>query len=135
MVTAVAAVIPESAHAATVGILLKFGWLNGGDISRKRRNPRATCECRDEHEGKSATKRHGIIEVGRTSRIRRRRAQDVADTTDAIRAVACIRFVRLGWWLVLSSGWWSVEDLSAVVSVKLADNLRQPRLVRIGGLQ
>jgi len=30
-----------------------------------------------------------------TSRIRRRRAQDVADTTDAIRAVACIRFVRL----------------------------------------
>ena len=33
--------------------------------------------------------------VGRTSRIRRRRAQDVADTTDSLRAVACIRFVRL----------------------------------------
>ena len=31
-----------------------------------------------------------------TSRIRRRRAQDVADTTDSLRAVACIRFVRLG---------------------------------------
>ena len=30
-----------------------------------------------------------------TSRIRRRRAQDVADTTDSLRAVACIRFVRL----------------------------------------
>ena len=35
--------------------------------------------------------------VGRTPRIRRRRAQDVADTTDSLRAVACIRFVRL--WL------------------------------------
>ena len=33
----------------------------------------------------------------RTSRIRRRRAQEVADTTDSLRAVACIRFVRLGW--------------------------------------
>jgi hypothetical protein len=32
--------------------------------------------------------------VGRTSRIRRRRAGSVDDTTDAIRAVACIRFVR-----------------------------------------
>ena len=29
-----------------------------------------------------------------TSRIRRRRAQDVADTTDSLRAVACIRFVE-----------------------------------------
>jgi len=28
----------------------------------------------------------------RTSRIRRRRAQDVADTTDSLRAIACIRF-------------------------------------------
>ncbi len=34
--------------------------------------------------------------VGRTLRIRRRRAQDVADTTDSLRAVACIRFVRPG---------------------------------------
>ncbi len=33
--------------------------------------------------------------LGRTSRIRRRRAGSVADTTDAIQAVACIRFVRL----------------------------------------
>ena len=33
--------------------------------------------------------------VGRTPRIRRRRAQDAADTTDVIRAVAYIRFVRL----------------------------------------
>ena len=32
--------------------------------------------------------------LGRTSRIRRRRAQDVADTTNSHRAVACIRFVR-----------------------------------------
>ena len=31
---------------------------------------------------------------GRTLRIRRRRAGSVDDTTDAIRAVACIRFVR-----------------------------------------
>ena len=31
--------------------------------------------------------------LGRTSRIRRRRAQDVADTTDSLRAVACIFFV------------------------------------------
>ncbi len=35
-----------------------------------------------------------IALVGRTIRIRRRRAQDVADTTDCLRAVACIRFVR-----------------------------------------
>jgi hypothetical protein len=33
-------------------------------------------------------------EVGRTSRIRRRRAEDVADSTGSLRAVACIRFVR-----------------------------------------
>jgi hypothetical protein len=33
-------------------------------------------------------------EDGRTSRIRRRRGVDVADTTDSLRAVACIRFVR-----------------------------------------
>ena len=32
--------------------------------------------------------------VGLTTRIRRRRAGGVDDTTDAIRAVACIRFVR-----------------------------------------
>ncbi len=32
--------------------------------------------------------------LGRTLRIRRRRAQDVADTTDSLRALACIRFVR-----------------------------------------
>jgi hypothetical protein len=32
--------------------------------------------------------------LGRTLRIRRRRAEDVADTTDSLRAVACIRFVR-----------------------------------------
>ena len=38
--------------------------------------------------------------VGRTLRIRRRRAQDVADTTDSLRAVACIRFVRLCWCIV-----------------------------------
>ena len=31
-----------------------------------------------------------ILEL--TLRIRRRRAQDVADTTDSLRAVACIRF-------------------------------------------
>ena len=37
--------------------------------------------------------------LGRTSRIRRRRAQDVADTTDSLQAVACIRFVRP--WLVV----------------------------------
>ena len=30
-----------------------------------------------------------------TSRIRRRRGEDVADTTGSLRAVACIRFVRL----------------------------------------
>ncbi|MEQ1933337.1 MAG: hypothetical protein ABL962_05590 [Fimbriimonadaceae bacterium] len=36
----------------------------------------------------------GVLEVGRTIRIRRRRAGGVDDTTDAIRAVACIRFVR-----------------------------------------
>jgi hypothetical protein len=36
--------------------------------------------------------------VGRTLRIRRRRAESVDDTTDAIRAVACIRFVRLWLW-------------------------------------
>ena len=29
-----------------------------------------------------------------TIRIRRRREQDVADTTESLRAVACIRFVR-----------------------------------------
>jgi len=34
------------------------------------------------------------IVFGRTLRIRRRRAGSVDDTTDAIRAVACIRFVR-----------------------------------------
>jgi hypothetical protein len=34
-----------------------------------------------------------------TSRIRRRRAGGVADTTDSLRAVACIRFVRR--WLVV----------------------------------
>ena len=43
-----------------------------------------------------------IALVGRTSRIRRRRAQDVADTTDSLRAVACIRFVRP--WLVVWFG-------------------------------
>ncbi len=37
--------------------------------------------------------------AGLTLRIRRRRAQDVADTTDSLRAVACIRFVRP--WLVV----------------------------------
>ena len=30
----------------------------------------------------------------------------------------------LGWWLALASGWWGVDDLSAVVSVELTDNLR-----------
>jgi hypothetical protein len=35
-----------------------------------------------------------LITKSGTSRIRRRRAQDVADTTDSLRAVACIRFVR-----------------------------------------
>jgi hypothetical protein len=34
-----------------------------------------------------------------TARIRRRRAQDVADTTDSLRTVVCIRCVRP--WLVL----------------------------------
>ena len=33
--------------------------------------------------------------IPRATRIRRRRAEGVDDTTDAIRAVACIRFVRL----------------------------------------
>ena len=42
----------------------------------------------------------------RTSRIRRRRAQDVADRTDSLRAVACIRFVRH----------WLVNVVSAVMS-------------------
>ena len=36
------------------------------------------------------------VQSGLTSRIRRRRAGSVHDTTDAIRAVACIRFVALG---------------------------------------
>lgn len=35
--------------------------------------------------------------LGRTTRIRRRRAEDVAETTDSLRAVACIRFVRRRW--------------------------------------
>ena len=35
-----------------------------------------------------------LSKLGEPSRIRRRRAQDVADTTDSLRAVACIRFVR-----------------------------------------
>ncbi len=35
---------------------------------------------------------------GLTSRIRRRRARNVDDTTGSLRAVACIRFVQL--WLV-----------------------------------
>ena len=39
-----------------------------------------------------------------TSRIRRRRAQDVADTTNRLRAVACIRFVRLGLVVCLLGG-------------------------------
>jgi len=33
--------------------------------------------------------------LSRTTRIKRRLAQDVADTTDSLRAVACIRFIRL----------------------------------------
>jgi hypothetical protein len=41
-------------------------------------------------------KKRGVGEGGwLTPRIRRRRAGSVDDTTDAIRAVACIRFVRL----------------------------------------
>ena len=40
--------------------------------------------------------------ISRTPRIRRRRGADVADTTDRLRAVACINFVRphlfLAWW-------------------------------------
>jgi hypothetical protein len=36
-----------------------------------------------------------VLFIGRATRIRRRRAGSVDDTTDAIRAVACIRFVRL----------------------------------------
>ena len=38
------------------------------------------------------------LALGRTLRIRRRRAESVDDTTDSLRAVACIRFVRP--WLV-----------------------------------
>jgi hypothetical protein len=42
--------------------------------------------------------------LSRTSRIRRRRAQDVADTTDSLRAVACIRFVRPCSWMLAAHG-------------------------------
>ena len=41
-----------------------------------------------------------------TSRIRRRRAQNVADTTDSLRAVACIRFVRPWLWMDFIQGVW-----------------------------
>ena len=44
-----------------------------------------------------------MLLVGRTTRIRRRRGVDVADTTDSLRAVACIRFVRP--WLSFECGW------------------------------
>jgi hypothetical protein len=37
--------------------------------------------------------------------------------------------------MALASDWCGVEDLSTIMSVELTDNLRQPQLVRIGGLQ
>ena len=57
----------------------------------------------------SSSSVHGewLVVVGRTTRIRRRRAGGADDTTDAIRAVACIRFVRLRlavWRLVHDEG-------------------------------
>jgi hypothetical protein len=58
-----------------------------------------TVNCAMTSEGNQRS--HGMVGglfLGRTSRIRRRRAQDVADTTDSLRAVACIRFVRPWLW-------------------------------------
>ena len=52
---------------------------------------------KDQSRTRSSDDKWDLIEgalVGRTTRIRRRRAGSVDDATDAIRAVACIRFVR-----------------------------------------
>ncbi len=54
----------------------------------------------------------------RTLRIRRRRAQDVADTTDSLRAVACIRFVRP--WFVMVAGH-DLGLLESLVVLKTTD--------------
>jgi hypothetical protein len=94
MVTAVAAVIPEGAHTATVGILLQFDWLNGGDISGKRRNPRATGESRDEHEEKNATKRHDVFEVSRTTQAQRPGTRDATMATTTFPPGSLQRMVR-----------------------------------------
>ena len=56
------------------------------DYGHERRHAEAVAESLDRE-----------LRFRRTTRIRRRRTQDVADTTDSLRAVACIRFVRLGW--------------------------------------
>ncbi len=56
-----------------------------------------------------------------TSKLWRRRAQDVADTTDSLRAVACIRFVRPWGCLRLDHG-----DVAACAeNTRLAGSHRQ----------
>ena len=72
------------------------GW--GSVTGNERRRPSAPFDvfdfCSVTFFKSSDPGRPLLLCSGRTPRIRRRRAQDVADTTDSLRAVACIRFVR-----------------------------------------
>lgn len=71
------------------------------------------------------------VEVGRTFRIRRWRAGRVDDTTDAIRAVACIRFSPLVWPMVLILWFMAIgcgrlhgiQHLSGFLPERLGDDL------------